>query len=102
LVTDGSRIYFVIRDVPDWNLMQTSVEGGSSQETSTPFDNTRIIDLSPDHSQFLIGHRTKVKRRLVELRGHRCIFTGLVPNGSVYVTVDDGGVDVYSVDLQLP
>lgn len=69
LVTDGSRIYFVIRDVPGWNLMQTSVEGGSSQETSTPFDNTRIIDLSPDHSQFLIGHRTKVKRQLVELRG---------------------------------
>jgi Tol biopolymer transport system component/DNA-binding winged helix-turn-helix (wHTH) protein len=55
LVTDGSRIYFVVRDVTGWNLMQTSVEGGSIQRTPTPFDNTRIFDLSPDHSQFLIG-----------------------------------------------
>ena len=58
LVTDGSRIYFVSRDVSGWNLMQTSVEGGSSQKTPTPFDNTRIFDLSPDHSQFLIGQLT--------------------------------------------
>ncbi len=58
LVTDGSRIYFVIRDVTGWNLMQTSVEGGNSQYTPTPFDNTRIFDLSPDHSQFLIGQLT--------------------------------------------
>jgi Tol biopolymer transport system component len=32
----------------------------------------------------------------------RCIFTGLSPDGSVYVTVDHGDVDVYSVDLKLP
>ena len=55
LVTDGSRIYFVVRDVTGWNLMQTSVEGGNIQRTPTPFDNTRIFDLSPDHTQFLIG-----------------------------------------------
>src|SRR6516165_5406428 len=58
LVTDGSRIYFVVRDVTGWNLMQTSVEGGGIQRTPTPFDNTRIFDLSPDHSQFLIGQLT--------------------------------------------
>jgi Tol biopolymer transport system component len=58
LVTDGSRIYFVVRDVSGWNLMQTSVEGGSIQRTPTPFDNTRIFDLSPDHAQFLIGQLT--------------------------------------------
>jgi Tol biopolymer transport system component/DNA-binding winged helix-turn-helix (wHTH) protein len=58
LVTDGSRIYFVVRDVTGWNLMQTSVEGGAIQRTPTPFDNTRIFDLSPDHSQFLIGQMT--------------------------------------------
>ena len=58
LVTDGSRIYFVVRDVTGWNLMQTSVEGGNVQRTPTPFDNTRIFDLSPDHSQFLIGQLT--------------------------------------------
>jgi len=58
LVTDGSRIYFVVRDVTGWNLMQTSVEGGAIQRTPTPFDNTRIFDLSPDHSHFLIGQLT--------------------------------------------
>ncbi|MGB7437386.1 MAG: winged helix-turn-helix domain-containing protein, partial [Candidatus Acidiferrum sp.] len=58
LVTDGSRIYFVVRDVTGWNLMQTSVEGGAIQRTPTPFDNTRIFDLSPDHSEFLIGQLT--------------------------------------------
>jgi DNA-binding winged helix-turn-helix (wHTH) protein/Tol biopolymer transport system component len=58
LVTDGSRIYFVVRDVTGWNLMQTSVEGGAVQRTPTPFDNTRIFDLSPDHSEFLIGQMT--------------------------------------------
>ena len=58
LVTDGTRIYFVVRDVMGWNLMQTSVEGGNTQRTPTPFDNTRIFDLSPDHSQFLIGQLT--------------------------------------------
>jgi DNA-binding winged helix-turn-helix (wHTH) protein/Tol biopolymer transport system component len=58
LVTDGSRIFFVVRDVTGWNLMQTSVEGGAVQRTPTPFDNTRIFDLSPDHSQFLIGQLT--------------------------------------------
>ena len=58
LVTDGSRIYFVVRDVTGWNLMQTSVEGGSIQRTPTPFDNTRIFDLSPDHAEFLIGQFT--------------------------------------------
>ncbi len=58
LATDGSRIYFVNRDVSGWNLMQTSVEGGNSQKTPTPFDNTRIFDLSPDHSQFIIGQLT--------------------------------------------
>jgi DNA-binding winged helix-turn-helix (wHTH) protein/Tol biopolymer transport system component len=58
LVTDGSRVYFVVRDVTGWNLMQTSVEGGNIQRTPTPFDNTRIFDLSPDHTQFLIGQFT--------------------------------------------
>ena len=58
LVTDGSRIYFVVRDVTGWNLMQTSVEGGSIQRTPTPYDNTRIFEHTPDHLQFLIGQLT--------------------------------------------
>ncbi len=38
---------------------------------------------------------------LLSFGATRCIFTGLSPDGSVYVTVDHGGVDVYSVDLRL-
>jgi len=32
----------------------------------------------------------------------RAIFTGLSPDGSLYVTADHGDVDVYAVDLKLP
>jgi Tol biopolymer transport system component len=39
---------------------------------------------------------------LLSLGAARGIFTGLSPDGSVYVTVDHGDVDVYAVDLKLP
>jgi len=35
LVTDGSRIYFVVRDVTGWNLMQTSEASREHQRHST-------------------------------------------------------------------
>lgn len=112
LVTDGSRIYFVIRDVTGWNLMQTSVEGGSSQKTPTPFDNTRIFDLSPDHSQFLIGqltHRGEASplwlwpvqggapRRLGEVMAEEAVWSpkgdqiGFLDGESVKISPIDGG-----------
>ena len=55
LVTDGSRLYFLEREGDHWNLAQTSVSGGDSQVIAAPFRNTRILDISPDHSSFLIG-----------------------------------------------
>jgi hypothetical protein len=39
---------------------------------------------------------------LLSLGATRGIFTGLSPDGSVYVTVDHGDVDVYAVDVKLP
>jgi len=39
---------------------------------------------------------------LLSSGAERCIFTGLSPDGSVYVTVDHGDVDVYAIDLKLP
>jgi hypothetical protein len=38
---------------------------------------------------------------ILSLGAARGIFTGLSPDGSVYVTVDHGDVDVYAVDLKL-
>jgi Tol biopolymer transport system component/DNA-binding winged helix-turn-helix (wHTH) protein len=55
IVSDGTRIFFLERDGGRWNLMQTSVEGGNAEKMATPFENTRLFALSPDHSQFLIG-----------------------------------------------
>ena len=39
---------------------------------------------------------------LLSFGATRCIFTGVSPDESVYVTADHGGVEVYSVDLKLP
>jgi Tol biopolymer transport system component/DNA-binding winged helix-turn-helix (wHTH) protein len=58
IVSDGTRIFFLERNDGRWNLMQTSVEGGNAEKMSTPFENTRLFAISPDHSQFLIGQFT--------------------------------------------
>ena len=55
IVSDGTRIFFLERDDGHWNLMQTSVEGGNAEKMATPFENTRLFAISPDHAQFLIG-----------------------------------------------
>lgn len=55
LVSDGARIYFLEREGDHWNLMQTSLNGGDPELVSAPFRNTRILDISPDNSQFLIA-----------------------------------------------
>ncbi|MCU1240441.1 MAG: hypothetical protein JWO71_1167 [Candidatus Acidoferrum typicum] len=59
IVSDGTRIFFLQRDGGHWNLMQTSVEGGNAERMPAPFENTRLFAISPDHSQFLIGHFTR-------------------------------------------
>ena len=55
LVYDGTRLYFLERDGGHWNLMQTSATGGPAEPFPAPFLNTRIMDIAPDHSQFLIA-----------------------------------------------
>jgi Tol biopolymer transport system component/DNA-binding winged helix-turn-helix (wHTH) protein len=53
--TDGTRIFYLERQGDHWDLMQTSVNGGAAQRIPTPFRNARILDVSPDHTQFLLG-----------------------------------------------
>jgi len=64
IVSDGTRIFFLEREGDHWSLMQTSVEGGNAEKMATPFENTRLFAISPDHSQFLIG---QFKRREEEM-----------------------------------
>jgi DNA-binding winged helix-turn-helix (wHTH) protein/Tol biopolymer transport system component len=52
--SDGVRVFFLRREPDRWNLMQVPVSGGESQPFPSPFQNTRILDLSPDRSEFLV------------------------------------------------
>ncbi len=55
-VTDGSRIYATrhLSDI-ETSLVQTSLNGGEALETPSPIQGSRIVDISPDHSQLLIA-----------------------------------------------
>jgi len=56
IVTDGARVYFLERNGDRHNLVQTSAAGGPVNPVAAPFRNTRIFDVSPDHTEFLIGN----------------------------------------------
>ncbi|HKW60899.1 MAG TPA: winged helix-turn-helix domain-containing protein [Candidatus Acidoferrum sp.] len=53
IISDGSRLYFLEREGDHWNVAQTSLAGGETQILPAPFRNTLLLDLSPDHSEFL-------------------------------------------------
>jgi DNA-binding winged helix-turn-helix (wHTH) protein len=57
IVTDGSRIYFLERYAEHWRAMQAPAAGGPTQpvQWSIPGKNFRVLDASPDGSQFLAG-----------------------------------------------
>jgi len=59
MICDGSRIYFLEREGDHWNLVQTSLAGGETQIVPTPFKNTELLDLSPDHANFLAAVRSE-------------------------------------------
>lgn len=56
LVTDGTRVYFLERSGSHYTVVQTSSAGGPTSPVTTPFRNTRIFDISPDRTEFLIGN----------------------------------------------
>jgi Tol biopolymer transport system component/DNA-binding winged helix-turn-helix (wHTH) protein len=55
ITTDRARLFFLEREGDHWNLMQAAVSGGESQPFASPFHNTRIFDISPDMSEFLVA-----------------------------------------------
>jgi len=55
LVTDGARLYFVERRGGRYTLAEVPVEGGEPVPVPTPFPNTALYGISPDHSELLVG-----------------------------------------------
>jgi Tol biopolymer transport system component/DNA-binding winged helix-turn-helix (wHTH) protein len=56
VVSDGSRIYFLQRRGGLWPVAETSMNGGLSEPVRFPFrENAKILDISPDRSEFLVG-----------------------------------------------
>jgi serine/threonine protein kinase len=55
LATDGSRLYFNRSLGGPSSLAQVSVTGGETAVVPTPFENLRVYDISPNHSELLVG-----------------------------------------------
>ncbi len=55
LVTDGTRLYFThVATGTSHTLVQASTEGGGTVSIPTPFPNTVLADISPNHAELLI------------------------------------------------
>jgi eukaryotic-like serine/threonine-protein kinase len=55
LVTDGSRLYFVMPGKSGWTITQVSVSGGETAPVASHFDDIQLADISPNGSELLIG-----------------------------------------------
>jgi Tol biopolymer transport system component len=55
MVTDGARIFMSEFSAGHFILAQVSAAGGDTSEIPTPFPNVFVADISPDHSQLLVG-----------------------------------------------
>ena len=55
VLTDGPRLYINESTGLKEFLVQGSVTGGDTSVIPTPFSNTRMFDISPDHSQLLVA-----------------------------------------------
>jgi serine/threonine protein kinase/Tol biopolymer transport system component len=105
LVTDGARLFFS-EYVPDHSvLVQASVGGGEPLPISTPFQNTAVLDISPDRTELLLGSWVGTvpefplwtlptlggsPRRLGEIRCHDAAWA---PNGKTILCAQ--GQDLY-------
>lgn len=108
LYSDGSRMYFSEKQGPNWSLMETSLAGGDAVPVATPFPNTRLMAISPDHTEMLItivaNHLGKHPLWIVPIQGgtpHRVgeitvDHAGWFPDGQRILCSSDG--EVFSVD----
>jgi serine/threonine protein kinase/Tol biopolymer transport system component len=55
LVTDGTRLYFMMPKKTGWTIAQVSASGGETAPVASHFDDIQLADISPNGSELLIG-----------------------------------------------
>jgi Tol biopolymer transport system component len=55
LVTDGTRLYFMMPKKTGWTIAQVSASGGETAPIPSHFDDIQLADISPNGSELLIG-----------------------------------------------
>lgn len=121
IVTDGVRLYF--SEVVDGNklLFQMVSTGGEIEKVTIPFANSVLLDISPDHTELLIGSEATIETEmrlwvlkvpgnsphpLSDLHGHAGTWSPdrkhiVYANGSkLYLANSDGGDSSELVNVQ--
>jgi eukaryotic-like serine/threonine-protein kinase len=55
LLTDGSRLYFMIPKATGWTIAEASAIGGETTTVPSHFDDIQLADVSPSGAELLIG-----------------------------------------------
>jgi eukaryotic-like serine/threonine-protein kinase len=55
LVTDGTRLYFMMPKKTGWTIAEISASGGETAPVASHFDDIQLADISPNGSELLIG-----------------------------------------------
>ena len=55
LVTDGSRLYFMMPKATGWTIAEASAMGGETAAVPSHFDDIQFADVSPSGAELLIG-----------------------------------------------
>src|SRR5207253_3154065 len=55
LVTDGTRLYFMMPKKAGWTIAEVSASGGETAVIDSHFDDIQLADISPNGSELLIG-----------------------------------------------
>src|SRR6266853_1986182 len=55
LVTDGTRLYFIMPKKIGWTIAEVSASGGQTAPIPSRFDDIQLADISPNGAELLIG-----------------------------------------------
>ncbi|HTX42319.1 MAG TPA: winged helix-turn-helix domain-containing protein [Acidobacteriaceae bacterium] len=91
-VTDGARVFYLERDGGHWTPMEASIEGGEPQPMPGLAFDTRVMDVSPDGSTFLLGSFTSRssgnRLSLMPVQGGAPVLLGDIVSGEAVFTPD--------------